>query len=160
MPSHVDAMAATTGHNIRGDRGVRDKLENASSSVSDAAKEWPELIGLEVPRQVRFRSSALMVTTLIILHIHAMPLESAGKTERNARCRNEDQRWCRTDARRPNQGQYSSPLLTAYTEYTFHLSAIPSETSRVSARCCPSQDSGNSSEDRITSSFVQRHYLN
>lgn len=53
MPSHVDATATTTtGLNIRGDRGIRDKIENGTPTNADSAKEWPELVGLEVPRQV------------------------------------------------------------------------------------------------------------
>jgi hypothetical protein len=90
MPSHVDPMATTTGLNIRGDRGVRDKLGSGSSANSDTAKEWPELIGLEVPRQVRFKWFGIMLTTLIVLHINPISLNSARETGRTTSRRNED----------------------------------------------------------------------
>ncbi|KIM25763.1 hypothetical protein M408DRAFT_203761 [Serendipita vermifera MAFF 305830] len=61
MPSHVDATTAATAHNIRGDRGIREKVENGTATNADLAKEWPELVGLEVPGQLKKLGEMLQV---------------------------------------------------------------------------------------------------
>jgi len=122
MPSHADATATTTGLNIRGDRGIRDKLDNGLSANSDGAKEWPELIGLEIPRQVS-RAVLLGATLIGCLSFFTCILNASivGQVGRNATSGNEDQRWCRTHARCPNKGQHHSLLILLTLTYIPHL---------------------------------------
>ena len=107
MPSHVDATAATTGLNIRGDRGIRENLDNGSSANTELVREWPELMGLELPRQVYVICLQPVVSLLIMTSVLVIYLMTAQEAGRNAPSGNEDQRWCRAHARCPNQGQLS-----------------------------------------------------
>jgi hypothetical protein len=66
MQSNAPTSTATIGGlNIRVDKAPRE----ARSATGQEAAEWPELVGLEVGRQVRLAGRTLLCRLMSFMHV-------------------------------------------------------------------------------------------